>query len=333
MSLHDRQNMKIQPAVGSLPGLGGEARRQDCAEAKSSDHGILLMVADGHDITGQGGRTARLVVDAVVNHYRNWNGQGPRKMLVDAFGIANAALRQVVGEQQLDHPAVSLVLLHYQEGMVRIAHAGQCRAYRQRNYIIDQLTEDHTAPDRSETALPTRAVGLHAIIEVDVSDAHFVQSGETYILCTDGLYRNLSDIEIGRQAMTGDPGPACEVLVRQAAANAGAASVSAAMIKFTQPQGPKLSAEVSPSPSIEQAHGRIPWTPIPWRELSIWWKLRLVALGVLAAWFLILLVLWWGLGWGGLASAAPPAGVVAALAPLGGSIANAVLPPDREAGS
>lgn len=333
MSLYDHQTLKIQPAVSSAPGSGGEARRQDCAVVIKTTHGILLVAADGHDLSGQGGRTARLVVDAVDKHYHAWNGQGPRKMLVDAFGLANAALRQAAAEQQLGTPAVSLVLLHYQEGMVRIAHAGRCRAYRQRNYVIDQLTEDHVAADQPDDAYPARAVGLYPIIEVDVSDAHFIQPGETYLLCTDGLYRSLSDIEIGRQAMNGEPEAAGETLVRQAIARSGPASVSLAMIKFTQPQGQKLSAAVTPTPTIEHAHGRVPWTPIPWQDLGFWWKVRLAALGVLAAWFIVLLILWWGFGWGGLALAAPAGPLATAGAVIAGRLERGAPSPNDEAAS
>jgi protein phosphatase len=316
--LYENRFLRISRAAGSVPGAGGEAENQDCCGNQQNQHGHLLVVADGHDRTGLGGVAARLVVETVLEFYRDWNGQAPRKMLVDAVGLANAAWRQAAAsDKRLSAATVSVALLHHQEGAVRIAHVGNCRAYRQRNYLIDQLTEDHLVaapagggPGGAKFVL-SRAVGMYPIVEVDVSDAHFVQAGETFILCTDGLSSRLNDVEIGRRVMSGSPQGACDGLMDLVQNGSGPESASLAIIKFSEPaeQGQKLSASAAPAPTLILAAGR----PVSWRHLSGWWKFRLVALALLLLWFLGLLAMWGLFGWGSPATAlrVAPAGSAA----------------------
>jgi protein phosphatase len=301
--LYDRHFLKIGRAACTAAGVGGDARNQDAVANDQTIHGHLLVVADGHDSGGRGGVASRMVIETILEHYRKWNGQGPRKMLVDAIGLANAALRQAAqSDKRLAGVAVSVAMLHHQDGTVRIAHVGNCRAYRLRNYVIDQLTEDHLAlsPTGGEAAAAKpayvleRAVGLYPIVEVDVSDAHLVQAGETFLLCTDGLTTRLNDVEIGRQAMGAEPQAACEGFAKLAVADNNVESVTAAMIKFSDPPEKvhKLSEAVTPSPTLILAAGNPLW-PLSWNRLAGWWKLRLAALAVLVLWFLVLLGLWW----------------------------------------
>jgi protein phosphatase len=307
--LYEHRFLKVSRAASSAPGAGGEGAAQDCVGNLQNQWGHLLVVADGHEAHGVGGRAARLVVETILDYYQNWNGQGPRKMLVDAVGLANAALRQSGGERGLDGATVSVALLHHQEGAVRIAHVGNCRAYRQRNYVIDQLTEDHVTIEpgasgagqakRGQTL--ERAVGLYPIVEVDVSDAHFVQAGETFILCTDGLFARVPDVDLGRQAMSSAPQVACERLLETIKAAGGPESASVAIMKFAEgQQQQKLSAAVTPSPTLILAANRSLIPALSWSGLSGWWKFRLIALGLLLGWFATLLVLWGVLGWGSL---------------------------------
>jgi protein phosphatase len=300
--LYENRFLRISRAAASVPGAGGDAVSQDCCGNQQNQHGHFLVVADGHDRGGVGGVASRLVVETILEFYRNWNGQGPRKMLVDAVGLANAALRQaVLDDKRLNGAHVSVALLHHQEGAVRIAHVGNCRAYRQRNYVIDQLTEDHLTPapaggPAGAKFVLARAVGMYPIVEVDVSDAHFVQAGETFILCTDGVSSRLSDVEIGRRVMAGPPQAACDGLMELVKNGSGPESASLAIIKFSEPaeQGQRLSAAAAPAPTLILAAGR----PVSWGHLSPGWKFRLFALGVLLLWFLTLLVLWGVFGWG-----------------------------------
>jgi len=296
MTLYEREFLKVSVATASLPGSGGPEGNQDQVGHIRTKYGDLLVVADGHEPDGRGGRAARLVVETVFDYFRNWDGKGPRKMLVEAIGMANAAYQRALAQDGgLRGVAVSVTILHHHDGAVRIAHVGKCRAYRQRNYVIDQLTEDHVVEAEEKSAAGQtlarlkldRAIGLYPIVEVDVSDAQVVQAGETFILCSDGLTLQVSDLEIGRYVLAGDPDKVCHALLSIAGEDIGLESNAIAMIKFTAQPG-----HARPLPRTIQSF-KTEESAFHWSKLSRWWKVRLIALGVLALWFFLLLLFWW----------------------------------------
>jgi PPM family protein phosphatase len=93
-----------------------------------------------------------------------------------------------------------------------LAHVGDSRCYRLRRGRLQLLTEDHSLVEeqvragtlsRVEAAVSpirniiTRAVGSEADVEPEIA-AHATQSGDVYLLATDGLTRELDDARIGR---------------------------------------------------------------------------------------------------------------------------------------
>ncbi|MDP8223031.1 MAG: protein phosphatase 2C domain-containing protein [Candidatus Lernaella stagnicola] len=306
MGLYDREPIAVTSATASIPGAGGAGKSQDAVGSLITDRGYMFVVADGHDAGGLGGRAAKLAVETILDTFRHWDGRGARKMLVNAIGMANAALRNAQQrDARLEEIGVSTTLMHYHEGALRIAHVGKCRAYRQRNYVIDQLTEEHVSHmgdypggHRSQQTVVVldRGVGLQDMVEVDVSDALVAQPGETYLLCTDGLPTNVSDMEIGRYCLAGDPAKVCDALLNLAAEQGSKASVSIAMISFsTAPPRTAAPDEGNPiGPSSMRLGPDTPAAGFSFRDLSPWWKLRIFALGVLVVWFVLLVVAWVG---------------------------------------
>jgi protein phosphatase len=93
-----------------------------------------------------------------------------------------------------------VAMLFYQDKVIA-AHVGDSRLYRLRGGTLKQLTIDHSLlqelVDRGfyseEEALQstnknfvTRALGVENTVEVDVRE-HIMQSGDLYMLCSDGL--------------------------------------------------------------------------------------------------------------------------------------------------
>jgi protein phosphatase len=100
------------------------------------------------------------------------------------------------------------------EGSVRraawVAHAGDSRCYRWREGTLEQLTVDHSlveqqvrmgqmTPEEAERSnmrhVITRAVGVEARLESDISITD-VQPGDVFLLCSDGLTREVTDARI-----------------------------------------------------------------------------------------------------------------------------------------
>ncbi|RMG94637.1 MAG: phosphoprotein phosphatase [Deltaproteobacteria bacterium] len=107
----------------------------------------------------------------------------------------------------------TLVVLLLIEDRGFIAYVGDSRIYLLRGDLVYQLTEDHSlmnelvrqgkiradefddSPYAKLKHAMTRAVGVHATVEVDTLDFDVIP-GDAFLLCSDGLYEYLDDNDI-----------------------------------------------------------------------------------------------------------------------------------------
>jgi serine/threonine protein phosphatase PrpC len=96
---------------------------------------------------------------------------------------------------------VTIMLVRRTE--LAVLWAGDSRIYRWRQGQLTQLTTDHTwaaelnlqHPDEEADHAITRAVGGEATLTLDIRKDR-VRLGDRYLLCSDGLTRELSDVQI-----------------------------------------------------------------------------------------------------------------------------------------
>jgi serine/threonine protein phosphatase PrpC len=122
---------------------------------------------------------------------------------------------------------VALVLLRGESAV--IAHVGDSRVYRLAEGRLTRETIDHTdfhdhvkagiitaeeADEQGESHVINRALGIESDVEVDLKTLPLAK-GVRFLLCTDGIYRYLSDDQI-REVLAGnqDPQAAAEELKR-----------------------------------------------------------------------------------------------------------------------
>ena len=104
----------------------------------------------------------------------------------------------------------TLALILRREQALLTAHVGDSRVYRYRNKKLSQLTQDHSLAQElvrqgvmtEEEALYsapsnvlTRALGVRENVAEDII-YHSVESGDLFLLCSDGLYNMVDDDEI-----------------------------------------------------------------------------------------------------------------------------------------
>ncbi len=123
---------------------------------------------------------------------------------------------------------VAVLLAHADEGMA--IWAGDSRIYRLRADEAQRLTRDHShvqelvdeglmEPDDVENHpmahAITRAIGIDP--QLDLESAGFdLAPGDRFLLCSDGLSRLLSDVELFRIGRTASPREAVDTLLQQA---------------------------------------------------------------------------------------------------------------------
>lgn len=133
---------------------------------------------------------------------------------------------------------------------------GDSRLYRFRNQQLVQLSRDHSQLEemielgliaREDTAnhpqrnVITRAVGVEEPLYVDIN-VFTTQVGDTFLLCSDGLYTAVSDEDINQAMLLRDVTQSVDLLVNQAIANGAPDNVSVIVVQGNHGKVPSADA-------------------------------------------------------------------------------------------
>src|SRR5262245_52365739 len=161
-----------------------------------------------------GGEIAsRLAVDAIGEVFRQAKHRDG-ELLRSALHAANERIFDLAYEcpELRGMGTTAVALLMSGDRPAWVAHVGDSRAYRLRRRRLVRLTEDHSWVRREvrggrlrsfeASHHPRRSVllsclGAEPVVEVDVSEVP-VEPGDRFLLCSDGLWNEVSDKEISR---------------------------------------------------------------------------------------------------------------------------------------
>lgn len=192
----------------------------------------LGFVADGMGGHAGGKRAseeaARAITDALTADATS--GMDGELRLRAAIEAANRTVWALPQTEPALHGLGTTVAAFLADGDVgHVAHVGDSRVYRLRNGSIDVLTHDHsylndlaargvelTDPAmraRYESVL-TRAIGVAASVEVEIATVP-IEPGDTYLLCSDGVYRVLKPADLAAIVAAGgeDLDAICETII------------------------------------------------------------------------------------------------------------------------
>jgi serine/threonine-protein phosphatase Stp1 len=186
----------------------------------------LWAVADGMGGHANGRWASNAVAECLAQAILTGDFDADAGRVADAIHAANARVfteAESLGKRMGSTAAVLLVA----EGRFAVLWAGDSRVYLLRDGILHRLTRDHTqvqemvdrgllseaeAVGHPMSHVISRAVGVEAELQVDaIADAP--QSGDVFLLCSDGLYGVVNDAEIGEHLRAFRPADACERLV------------------------------------------------------------------------------------------------------------------------
>lgn len=190
----------------------GKKRRnnEDAVLSRALDH--LWVVADGMG-GHQAGEVASQAITAALAGLRL---DGPLSARVDAVEdvllTVNDELRLHARGQGVGTTIGSTVVAMLAHGALGVVlWAGDSRLYRLRAGRLEQVTRDHNPVSdlldsgavteeealAADTNIITRAVGGQPQLFLDVA-VFDVQPDDTFLLCSDGLYRELDDVALTR---------------------------------------------------------------------------------------------------------------------------------------
>jgi len=186
----------------------------------SAEHGVYV-VCDGMGGAAAGEIASSLAVDEVMRLLTQRAGTNPLPADAEqAVAAANQAIfSRAERSQKLSGMGTTLVVLLVEERRAWLLNVGDSRGYRLRNSHLEQITIDHSLVEeqirlgrmsQSEAQrsplrnVITRALGTQNVVTPDVFELE-AEPGDLFLLCSDGLTRELSDPLIESLLLVGAP--------------------------------------------------------------------------------------------------------------------------------
>lgn len=209
------------------------ATNQDSALAQELSHDfVLLAVADGVGGLSHGEIASDETVHVLHDELLKARSDDPAEALERTFAMANRRLRDLSREHsEPAGMASTLVAALVRDGAAWVANAGDSRAYLLHDGRLQQISRDHSlvaeqvragvlTAEEAETSesrsVIVRGIGIDETIEPYSSGPIHLPAGSVLLLCSDGLYRVVSDEQIAEVLSSGTPAEMAERLVELA---------------------------------------------------------------------------------------------------------------------
>jgi len=174
--------------------------------------GTLTIVADGMGGHASGEVASQMAVELISEFYYADDEQDAPNALKTAIEMANTQIFEAsASDEKLFGMGTTLVALVVLENLAFSAHVGDSRLYRMRFGQLEMMTTDHSqvmemvkhgiismdeARNHDDKNVILRAVGTQDHVEVEVSEPLEIESGDTFLLCSDGLSDMIDDPQI-----------------------------------------------------------------------------------------------------------------------------------------
>lgn len=222
----DRHAAEVPPSVFGATDIGRVRQQNQDAFGFPAD-GSVLVVADGMGGYDFGDIASGHAVEAVLGFMADgaaWETLlaelGPGAVLLQATHFAHAQLTAEAASDPLRRKMGTTLLVAWLLGdTLHTCHVGDSRAYLLRGGCLQQLTRDHSVveilvstgqitagqarfdPRRNQL---TQAVGLSGIIGPTLNELT-LDPGDRLLLCSDGLWGPLPEIELERRLAADGP--------------------------------------------------------------------------------------------------------------------------------
>lgn len=201
----------------------------------------LWVVADGMGGHWGGDLASQTIVDSMVDFNRQQDLSDNVADLELRLKDANRTCMRKgakAGKKRVMGSTAAVLFAH--DPFCFFIWVGDSRVYRRRGGKTEQMTHDHSlvqemvdqgkiTQDEAEKHpsgnVITRAVGVGHQLQIDLEFAAS-EPGDTYLLCSDGLYRHVSDAEIGEHLRLPNINDAISKLLSLALQRGGSDNIS-----------------------------------------------------------------------------------------------------------
>ncbi|ABV87137.1 bifunctional protein-serine/threonine kinase/phosphatase [Shewanella pealeana] len=160
-----------------------------------STKGAVVAMSDGVSLAEQGAAASAISVSNFLADYYStpdlWSVKQSSQKVLTALNRWLYGLGQDYRDARRGYVCTFSALI-FKSCHVHQLHLGDGRIYRYRNHGLQKLTTDHTSVVANRSKYLTRALGLGINIDVDYAVSE-TESGDIYLLTTDGVHDVLSD--------------------------------------------------------------------------------------------------------------------------------------------
>jgi len=195
--------------------IGAREDNQDRVAIAVSEHAVLLVVIDGMGGHADGAKAADTALKSMLDSF--WQSSLP---IFDPLGFVHLALgrahddvcRLGTGLTVDSRPRATTAICLVQDGSAYWGHVGDSRIYLMRRGQVADRTRDHSHVELllREKKITQEEVAHHpmrnfvesclggdpAVPEMTISGRKSLVAGDVLMLCTDGIWSNLSDATI-----------------------------------------------------------------------------------------------------------------------------------------
>lgn len=192
--------------------------------------GIAAVLADGMGGMENGRQASHIATDVFLSSYTNSDIKNINDRLIYSAHRANSAVKK------LDGAGSTLIAVIIKNWRLYWLSIGDSRIYLYRGNTLRRLNKEHnyeavlsemvlngeisvedaiSNPNRSAL---TSYLGIETLEEIDINVNEFpLRAGDSILLCSDGLYKALSDTELANIIAKADD-DVCDVIISQALA-------------------------------------------------------------------------------------------------------------------
>lgn len=217
--------------IAGMTDIGLRRRNNEDAIAWDANLGLAL-VADGIGGNNGGEVASSTVVRSIKSDLqtalradrgraRPRTGDDQAALVQELVRRANQRILSMAArDPKLHGMGATLVIALLTEDRIVIANVGDSRVYRMRGGVLEQLTRDHLlvgdmiergclSAEQAQNShfrnVLSRSLGMDGKLEVDLA-LHPVESGDLYLLCSDGLTCAVSNDELAAHLRGSDAG-------------------------------------------------------------------------------------------------------------------------------
>jgi serine/threonine protein phosphatase PrpC len=221
---------------------------EPAGDAEFAQKGRLAVVADGMGGHEGGQEASRIAVESIQETYADTPTTDPQALLTAGFHEAHQRIQSYAAAhlklRGMGTTATAAVLL---ANRLYYAHIGDSRLYRITKDEVTRLTHDHSyvgrlvesgviTPEEAEAHpqrnILTAALGAGAEIVVEAPATPIpLGAGDTLVLCTDGLWGQITDLELQQAVLKNSPVSACRALVNLARERGGPDNITVQVLR------------------------------------------------------------------------------------------------------